>query len=228
MRGRGARLPVHAGLHLGHAHARGRLGDARGKPQRLARQHLAAELRAVDARQEPDGSFGAARHQDAERRRLSERLHDDDARQHRPSREMAGEQRQGGVDIQLGRHAFSRLAGNDARDPQKRVAVRQHPLDDVLATGVAYVHDVSSQRCARGAQIVRVGVSRSARPATASAAIAVRRTAIAQDRRCGRRIPKSSKAPPFADSPSWPPPARSRDSPGRARRSRRWAARSRS
>ena len=95
--------------------------------QRLARQHLAAELRAVDAGEEPDGSFGAARHQDAERRRLRERLHDDDARQHRMPREVPREQRQRRVDVQLGRHALrparTRRCGVTQ---QKRVAVRQH------------------------------------------------------------------------------------------------------
>ena len=105
--GRGADLAVHARLHLGHA--RGATTTSRCVARSVSVSPGATWRRnfaAVDAGEEPDGAR-AARALDEHRRceaALGERLHDDDARQHRMVREVPADRRPDQpVDVQLGR-----------------------------------------------------------------------------------------------------------------------------
>ena len=95
-----------------------------------------AERRLVDAGEKAEHAWLVAADERAKRCGLRERLHDDDARQHRMPGEMTREQGQLGVNVELGGDVMLRVRDGHAADPHERVAMRQDALDDVAAAGI--------------------------------------------------------------------------------------------
>ena len=86
--------------------------------------------------------------QNTKRGSLRQRFHENDAWQHRMPGKMAREQRQihGHLKFRLDTHAW--LACNHATHPHKRVAMRQHCLDNFFPARIRDIHvaSFSSQR----------------------------------------------------------------------------------
>ena len=128
--------PTDERLHIGHDHARGVLHDIGLQREHVAGLYLVAELRLVDAGEKAEHPGLIAADERAKRCGLRKRFHDDDARQHRMTREMTREQGQLGVTVELGGDACPGFAFEHAADPHERVAMRQDALDDVAAAGI--------------------------------------------------------------------------------------------
>ena len=88
-----------------------------------------AELGAVDGGEETELAGVLAAAEQTEARRLRERLHEDHARKHRMAREVAAEDVELGVDVELGDAVLVERALEDARDPDERLAMREDLLD---------------------------------------------------------------------------------------------------
>ena len=172
-----------------------------------------AKLRFIDPRKEANRAFCTTRFEHAEACRLSKRLHNDDARQNGMLRKMPFEQRQSRVDIEFGDNVFARNAFHHARQPQKRVAMRQNRHNLIASTRIRYCHG----RCSFYLQNQRHKISKCQRARSLTEQIAAKGKAHwpyghardlngkmpARDRRSvGRYCPLYGA---IASEPLWPP-----------------------